>query len=322
MLCGVTGATGVLGGRLVEILVQKGFQVRCLVRNVDKATTLSKQGVDLVQGDLSNADALKEFVLNLDVCFHLAAQVSHSDWNGYYRSNVEGTQNLIEAIIDHNPGARFVYSSTISALRFNPRREYMSTEYARSKYLADLVVEKYMSDGKIRGVIVYPGMIYGVHDLNFVPTIAKLLRQKKLFLVTGGESGAPLIYIDDLCELFILSATKEEAVGKKYISVKGLEIGVHGFIQMIAKRIGEEGSLRKYPKSLLMPLAILNEILHKVIPWKKNPFLSMRIVDILSLSFSKDYELATRDLGWTHKISLDEGLDRAFSWYEEKGFHL
>ncbi len=144
MVIALTGATGVLGGRLLEFLLREGHLVKCLVRNESRAQHLqNNKQIELVHGDLLDVDSLKELVRDTVTCYHLAAQVSLSQTETYNEVNITGTTNLCHAISTANPQCRLIYASTISALRVRPLLQFLrSTEYALSKRKAELALEK------------------------------------------------------------------------------------------------------------------------------------------------------------------------------------
>lgn len=85
---------------------------------------------------------------------------------------------------------------------------------------------------------VYPGLIYGPGDRKLIPKVIDYLKANKLVLISGGEQHAPLIYIDDLCELFYLTTIKPQAVGQQFIGVGNNAMGIHQFFGLVADDIG------------------------------------------------------------------------------------
>jgi nucleoside-diphosphate-sugar epimerase len=322
MRVGITGATGSLGGKLSEYLKDKHLDVAVFVRENSEISRIKRMNFEIFYGDISKRESLADFIKNVDVCFHLAAVVGMSySKKDYEKINIEGTENVCRSILENNPRCHLVYCSTTSVLRINPLVKFRYNPYAISKYYAEKVVEKYEKNGLICTVI-YPGWIYGPGDMSFVPVIAKLIRNGKIFFVRGGEKGLGLIYIDDLCELFYLAAVNPVAKGKRYISVKGLDIGMEGFIRIVAERIGFPLAAKKYPKTPVLLAALMMEAAHGL--FLKNTVLpfDVRLVEIMSSHFKYDYENATKDLGWKHTCSVQEGLNNAFSWYKLKGIEL
>src|ERR1700691_3640121 len=96
--CLITGATGFLGGHLVEAAVQRGWTVRTLARPSSDTSLLARLPVTSVRGDLGDADAVREALQGVSVVFHCAAKVG--DWGpveDYRAVNVEATRGLLEA---------------------------------------------------------------------------------------------------------------------------------------------------------------------------------------------------------------------------------
>lgn len=319
MIFGITGSTGVLGRRLTEYMIENGHQVKCLIRTTKQAKWFEKLDIPIVHGDICIPGSLVDFVKDIDTCIHLAAQVGFAEKSQYRKVNVGGTRNLCQAIIENNPQCHLINCSTISALKVKSFCRINNSDYAISKYCAEKLIDYYTEEHGLQATTIYPGLIYGPQDTNFVPTVINYLRRGNFFLVSGGEKNAPLIYIDDLCELFLLSATNEIAIGKKYISVKGLDIGIHGFIKLIAENIDCPPPRHTIPKTLVLPVAVLLDNLHKILKIHKSPKISKRVVDLLSINFKQNHDDATNDLGWTHNTPIKEGLALTLKWCKEQG---
>lgn len=315
---GITGATGGLGQRLTEMAINKGFFVRCLARENSKIDKLVQLNAEIHFGDIRNVDTLSDFVKDIDVCIHLAAHVGFGTKELYRQVNSVGTNNICHAIVNHNSNCRLIYCSTISVLRLNKSMKFLNTNYAISKYYAEKTVEDYAINKGLKETIIYPGLIYGPYDGNFVPTIIEYIKKGKMIFVSGGERDAPLIYIDDLCELFLLSASREESIGEKYIGVGKLEIGIHEFVNSIAKRKGYPLQSIKIPKAFIFPIALFMDAFYELFRINKSPFISKRSVDVMSINFTRYLKDIPLDLGWRPKISVDEGLNYALDWHDSK----
>jgi len=312
---GITGATGGLGRRLTEMAREQGYAVKCLVRTTSKTEKLTAHGLELFIGDVCTESTLIDFIRNVDVCVHLAAHVGTGTRQQYLKANVEGTDNICRAITKYNPNCRLVYCSTISVLRLNPYLKFLSTNYALSKFYAEKKVESYVENQHLKATIIYPGLIYGPQDMNFVPAVINFLKEGKMIFVSGGEKDAPLVYIDDLCELFLIASTKEASIGGKYIGVGNLEIGIHDFVKKIAKKTGNSFPRYTIPKLLILPFAVVMEFFYDLLHIKKTPLLSKRAVDVMSINFTRYAKNISSESGWVPKVTIDHGLDSALQWY-------
>jgi nucleoside-diphosphate-sugar epimerase len=104
----VTGATGLVGSRLLTRLVQSGVECRALVRSIGKLPA----GVGSIDGDILDRETLKHALKDVSAIVHLAAAFRTSDEHQIWQVNLEGTRNLIAAAKEHAPGARFIMAST------------------------------------------------------------------------------------------------------------------------------------------------------------------------------------------------------------------
>lgn len=312
---GITGITGTLGQRLAEILQQRGFSVVGLVRPQRAAELADAVDYQIVEGCVTDADSVKQLVSKVDVVVHLAAHVGHGSADDYRKVNVEGVRNICDAIIHCNPFCRLINCSSIATLRIPRLFPMLASIYARSKAQADRVVSQYENNHQLSAATVYPGLIYGPGDTKFLPKVIEGLKKGGLFYVTGGENNAPLIYIDDLCELFYLAAVNPQSAGQRYIGVANNDMGIHDFFNEVASRIDARAPSRTIAKFMVMPLAIMLENLYRMIGSNNAPPLTRRVVDILSINFAKRSETANQQLGWHPGVSPQQGLDEFFSWW-------
>ena len=313
MKIGITGCTGNLGKRLVEILIERDIDIVCLIRNTSKINNFNKDKIEFIYGDICNFGILIEFIKKIDVCIHLAALIRHATKKEYYNVNIKGTKNLCKAIVQYNPDCRFIYGSTISTLKVNPFFKFLSSNYAISKYYAEKEVLKYIKKKKLKATIIYPGLIYSPYDNTVLPQIINAIKKGNIKFIKGGESKAPFIYVDELCELFIKSALNEIAIGKRYISVKGLELGIHDIIKIIADKLGYEVSGKIYSKTFFLAIAIFMELFFKIFIKNKKPFINRTVVDVLSINYKnykKRFDDAKKDLNWDQDISKEYFLKK------------
>jgi UDP-glucose 4-epimerase len=107
----VTGATGKVGSRLTRRLAQRGDQVRALIRDRTRAADLRGDRIELVEGDLLNADSLTAAVRDIDVVVHCAAFFRGASAEQAQAVNDTGTRQLANAARAASVG-RFIFTST------------------------------------------------------------------------------------------------------------------------------------------------------------------------------------------------------------------
>src|SRR3990170_2549381 len=97
----VTGATGFIGGHIVDRLRAGGHQVRGLARNSQKAARLRDLGVEVVMGDVTDIESLRAAAEGVDTVFHAAARVTDwGPWPEFEATTVRGTENALQAAVD------------------------------------------------------------------------------------------------------------------------------------------------------------------------------------------------------------------------------
>ena len=166
----VTGATGLVGFNIVQTLLRRGRSVRAMVRDPETAAQVLAEGVELVQGDVTDPVKVAKAVEGCAVVYHAAGLPEQwlADTETFRRINVEGTQNLVDAV--RSAGSpRLVYTSTVDVFRAGTAEPFdeselddapKGTHYERSKQEADRVVVAALEAG-LDAVFVHPAAVYG-----------------------------------------------------------------------------------------------------------------------------------------------------------------
>lgn len=305
---GITGATGGLGRRLTEFLSEKGFKIKCLVRECSLTCALKEiSNVEIVCGDITNKKTLSEFVKDIDICFHIAALVSSKSKEKLFFTNVEGTKNLCESLSFYNPECRLIYCSSIVVKDYKFYKRFFVSDYTLSKYYAEKVVDSYKE--KLKTTVIYPGYIFGKYDRSLINYMINMLDNGLEFFVKGGEKNAPIIHVDDLCELFYLSAVHKESIGKKYVSLEPSAEGMH----FVFRRIGEQLQY-KIPEKRHSKIVARIIMSYRKIKGSKENVLKLRGINLLS-NHGKYFNNTSDTIGWTHKYNVCETVDYALENY-------
>jgi nucleoside-diphosphate-sugar epimerase len=214
----VTGATGFLGGRLTQKLLERGDEVVALVRRRD----VDLGGARIVHGDLSDVDLLRDAMRGCDAVFHAAARyevgMPRSEADAMYDVNVRGTENVLDAAADIR---RVVYVSTVNVFG-NTRGEVVDETYVRSpgdwlsaydrtKYLAHLAAAEHENV-----VIAQPGAIYGPGDHSELGAQLDQARRGKLFFKALADVGVNALHVDDAADGLLLVHDRGR-LGESYV---------------------------------------------------------------------------------------------------------
>ena len=169
----LTGATGLVGSRLLPRLAAAGFDCRALVRRDADLPA----GVTGVRGDLGDAESLREAVEGVEAVVHLAALFRTGDEDAIWRANRDGTRHLIEAVKAHAPQARFVMASTgnvYDAGALHPAREDDPATPTAAYPASKLAAEALLRESGLTWAILRLPFVYGDGDghLESMPALA------------------------------------------------------------------------------------------------------------------------------------------------------
>jgi nucleoside-diphosphate-sugar epimerase len=218
----VTGATGFIGGRVVEILhLSKKKEVRAGIRQWSSAARLGRFPVDIVKMDLMNENEIEKALDGVDFVIHCA--------KGPGEINVQGTANLLKIAMGKNI-RRFVHLSTAevygSASGYVDEStpfQYTGNDYNRTKIEAEKICWDYIEKG-FPLTIARPSIVYGPFSNNWSVRFAKMfISGKGMVYEKIGDGKCNLIYIDDLVNAILLMLENENAVGQAF-NINGSEV--------------------------------------------------------------------------------------------------
>ncbi|WP_259942330.1 NAD(P)-dependent oxidoreductase [Jannaschia sp. W003] len=323
----MTGATGFTGGHLARTLRARGYAVRALVRDgaSPAARALERDGIELAQGDLTDAAAIDRAVAGRSHVFHIGAvyrSANHPD--SYYDAvNRGAVAHVLDAGRRHGV-ARIVHCSTCGVhgdvaeipateeTAFNP-----SDVYQRSKLAGEMLARAAIEAGAPVS-IVRPTGIYGPGDLRFL----KLFRtvENRTFRMFGsGEIAYHMSYIDDLVQGFVLCAEHPAAVGETFLIGSDRYTTLNGLVREVAAVLDVPPPRGRLPVAPLMAAATLCEVACR--PFGIDPPLHRRRVSFFTKARAFSVDKAKRLIGYEPQVPLAEGLRRTAAWYRAEG-HL
>jgi len=309
----VTGATGLLGGWIVDALLARNADVVCVVRDwVPQSELVQRrllERVKVARGDVRD-QAFLERALNefeIETVLHLAAQTIVGTANrnpvSTFETNVAGTWVLLEASRRCPKVKQIVLASSDKAYGDQPKLPYTedmplqgSHIYDASKSCADLVAQSFAKVYGTPVAITRCGNFYGGGDLNWnriVPgTIRSIVRGERPVIRSDGTFIRDYIYAEDAVGAYLYLAEhlarNDKLRGEAFNFSNENQVTVRELVDRILKMTG----------SGLKP-EVLNEASHEI----RHQYLSA--------------EKARRVLGWKPQFSLDTGLERTIAWYRK-----
>ncbi|QHS55619.1 SDR family oxidoreductase [Mucilaginibacter sp. 14171R-50] len=258
----VTGATGFIGRKLCFELAQTGHHVKALCRNTEHPYLIRHPNIEPVKGDILLPDTLNKAMEGCTQIYHTAAMAKMwcRNQNDFLETNVTGTRNVLLAAQQAGI-ARVVYTSTCGV--WGPTLKYPLTEdeprivgfpiaYERTKYLAELEVNKFVEQG-MDVVTVNPSRVFGEGPITDSNTVSKMISGylKGKWRIIPGDGGqiSNYAYLDDVVNGHI-AAMEKGLTGNRYI-LGGEDISFDQFFSTLAEVSGVRRKMVKLPQKLI-----------------------------------------------------------------------
>lgn len=322
----VTGANGFTGSYLTKHLLEKGHQVRVLVRKGSNLSALEGLPVEYAYADLADSEPLDESVLSgIDVVYHIAAlyRAENVPVQMFWDVNLNGTKKVLEAAKIANV-KRFVHCSTVGVqgeIENPPATEEAPYKpgdyYQQSKLEGELYALDFFKRENMAGTVVRPVGIYGPGDTRFLK-LFKYIYQGKFRMIGSGKVLYHMTFVEDLAQGIALAGEKDAAIGE-IITIGGNEyVPLSEMVGMISEIFDKPVSKFKIPVWPVWFAGLLCEIICK--PLNIDPPIYRRRVDFFLKDRAFDISKAKKLLGYEPQVPLEKGLRITGEWYEKEGW--
>ena len=317
----ITGATGLLGGHLIQALQQRDEQIRALVLPAENAEKLLAQGVEVVRGDVTDASTLASAVKDRELIIHLAGMMGVDRPLADYRLvNVSGSENLYRAA--QAAGVRrFVQTSshTVYGLgygRFLTEKDALRPDpdpYSLTKAEGDRLIRRLMLTSNMETVILRPGTFFGPEDRLHFGRIAQRIKNGKGVIIGQGDNALPFCYVTDVVQGFLLAAYHEKAPGNVYNISNDRPLTQHELLNAVADDISCERPGRHLPYLPMYYGSIVAERIAHITHTR--PLVTRLGVMMFGSDNRHSVEKARRELGYEPKVEIREGIKLAAAWF-------
>jgi nucleoside-diphosphate-sugar epimerase len=327
----VTGGTGFVGSNLVDNLRARGWQVRCLVRDSQKAASLADLGAELCPGSLQDFCSITAAMADVDTVFHVAGRVAAIHRQEFFRDNVEGTRAVMRAAAECAKPPTVVMVSSLAAggptRKGSPRREseqgIPASAYGQSKLAAEQAAIEFTD--RVPLSILRPPVVLGPGDRNGLQ-LFKSVQMLRLHPVPGyRDMPMSIVHISDLCEGIVQIAERGKrvthdnpATGIYYIT-SGPTITYGEMGSLAAKALGQRVLVVPTPKAIFWLTGGIGELLGRLrrkpglINWDK-----MR--EAVAGGWECSDEKLRSELGYQPALSLEQRFIDTVAWYREHGW--
>ena len=322
----VTGATGLVGSHLVERLLEHGDRVRALVRSTSRTDLLEEWGVRLVYGELVDRATLRDAVEGSEVVYHCAARPPLGGTaQEFYRDNVEGTGNLLDAAWEAGV-ERFVHVSTVDVYGYthhdgaDERTPFRPDGlYSWSKIEAERVAMSYYEKHGFPVSIVRPCLIYGPRDRHLLPSVLRLVGRKLAPVVAGGRALLDVVYVKDVADALVLAATQRVAIGQAYNITDGARRTLRAVLEAFAQAIGQMPRFVHFPYAAAYGAALLASGLSYPLRLSILPVLRWEVIKAMGHHRHFSIAKAEQELGFRPRTPLEQGLQQTLAWHQAEG---
>ncbi|MCR4591884.1 MAG: NAD(P)-dependent oxidoreductase [Bacteroidaceae bacterium] len=343
----VTGASGFIGSYIVQEGLDKGLEVWAGVRGTSSRGYLQDERIKFAQLDLSNPDKLLQQLQQYkeqmdgngwDYVVHAAGATKCLNEEDFYRTNTDGTRNLIDALRTAGmTPKRFVFVSSLSifgavreeAIR-RPSAEnpwiyspilltdtpMPNTAYGRSK----LKAEEYLLQQKdFPYTILRPTGVYGPREKDYF-MMAKSIKQHIDFAVGYKPQEITFIYMMDVVQAIYKCIVSPAAQGKAYFLSDGEVYNSRRFSDLLQQHLGNPWVLHiKAPLWLLRIICwVSTRVSH--LTGKMNALNDDKFYILSQRNWQCDIEPAKRDFGFQPQWKLEQGVEATIKWYKENGW--
>jgi nucleoside-diphosphate-sugar epimerase len=296
----VTGASGFVGARLAHKLAQRGLEVRCLVRDPDRAPSLRVDDVRLVHGDITDKESMRQAMKGVEAVFHVAGwyELGVRDVRRMHAINVDGARNTLELAAELGV-PKILHTSSVAVFG-NTHGKMVDETYRAPKE----ALQK-------RGapvIIVQPGLITGPGDRSpHIQVLNMFLGRWPVML--GARSGMTLAHVDDIAEGHVLAMQTGRA-GETYV-LAGEAITYKQLFEMCEQLTGIPAAKLWLPGwaagALSAPVRLLEAV------GIQGAFPSEGLAALNDYTYWATAQKAQQQLGWKRR-PLDETLREVLAY--------
>jgi nucleoside-diphosphate-sugar epimerase len=324
MRIGLTGGTGFVGSHVVELLLDRGCEVKCLVLAREGPLWLEGKPVAFFEGSVADRSCLGSFLLGCDAIVNIAGLTRAWDEEGFMAVNARGAVNLVEAALAIPDGPRHIVSMSSLAVvgpcpegrcadEDDPLRPL--TPYGRSKAALESALRAY--EGRMHCTFIRAPGVYGPRDRDFLQYF-KLIK-RGLRVIVGKRNVMSLVYVKTLAQAIVSCIQNPAAYGQAFFIADNGEYDWDDFSAMVEKALGKKTLRIQVPEGLVALAALLSEAAKPLM--RRPPLLDKnKLLEMRQPRWVVSTAKARRLIGFEPVIATEDALAETACWYEERGW--
>ncbi len=321
----VTGGTGFIGSHLVEALLARGHEVRCLVRDTRRLGWISGlPSVMLAQGGMDEPHSLQEGMRGVDQVYHVAGLTRARAAREFFRVNAQGTRHLVRACLE-TPGGprRLVHLSSLAAVGPMPMATACAEDvpprpvspYGKSKLQGEAAVLGVRE--RLHVTVLRPPVVYGPRDRG-VLEVARWVGRGLLPMPAGPSRTLSLCYVEDLVTALLTAGEAKVPSGEIF------HVASEGAFtwEQVGDALGEALGIHPTPLRIPVPILLALATGADALAWLtgRSSYFSRGRVREAAGHWLCDTGKARRQLGIVPRVGLRKGAAATVNWYRETGW--
>ena len=315
------------GLAIVRSFLAAGYPVRALVRKSSVRRNLDRLDIEIVEGDMRDAESVARAMAQVRYVVHAAAdyRLWAPEPDEILRNNVAGTRTIMEAALRANV-ERLVYTSSVATLALRRGGEPADEStliadtaavgaYKRSKLAAERLVEVMIARDALPAVIVNPSTPIGPRDIRPTPTGRIVVEAASGHMPGFVDTGLNLVHVDDVAAGH-LAALLRGKIGERYI-LGGQNVALADMLRDIAGLVGRRAPRLRLPRRLLYPIAAAAEMM--AARTQREPFITLDGLRMAKQRMFFTSAKAEQQLGFRSRPYV-EGLSDAIDWFRRAGY--
>ena len=323
----VTGATGFIGGCLIEQLVAQGKGVRVLVRNPQGLRpALRSPLVRVIKGDITDPEKIQKAVQGIKIVYHLAHSLGQ-DWEDFYRLNVEPARHLAKACLKEKV-KYLAFASTIAVYYYGDipkggtideniaidKKPELRNLYARSKIVIENMLKEMVKKDNLPLIIFRPGIVVGKGGILNHSGVGQWTRDNVCAYWGMGKNELPFVLAEDVASALLKAMELEGLEGKTFNLVGDVRLSAREYISYLRHYSKRNIKAFPYPINLCYLSDVFKYSVKFMTGQHKNALLSYR--DLANRSIFAHFNCETEKslLSWKPCQAPDEFAAKAIGW--------